>query len=755
MYQDPGVELHLGGPPIQNQVFHNGSAKFDITMTLWNKASHINGSIEYSSELFTERSIQGFLGSYFHLIEEVTKHPDQALGNIQLVHPSQVSEAALFGPISTIEYDNLPALFEGSLAKRTASNSVALSHTAVVGDQQTLTYQQLPEKMQRVSAFLHYKGIKSGDLVGICMHRSPDLIPILLGILKTGAAYVPLDPEYPSDRLKYMISHSRMGCIITESSLNQKVAEMLHAIEKTEGTQAHKTPRMLLAKECLESSVEMASQNKTQIIGGEQTAYVIYTSGSTGVPKGVNVPHRALVNFLTSMQSTPGFSSDDRLMALTTLSFDISILEIFLPIVCGGTVDIVPMDISRDVFALLNRMTAFNPTIMQATPATWRLLLVAGLSEARFNNAEFNDAKAEKPQIKALIGGEALPNDLVSDLLPCVKELWNMYGPTETTIWSTCQRITDAAVPIEIGTPIANTQCYILDEQQRLLPSGVPGELYIGGKGVSHGYLHQENLTQERFIECPDFAEGLLYKTGDRVTRLAQGVLRYHNRLDLQVKIRGYRIELGEIEHQLLALPELLSGAVIAHDQRILAFYVLKANTKLSKLKIRKHLAKVLPKHMLPDFYVELESLPLTPAGKIDRKKLAQFEMQSNETSKDQMPTTTSELYYGNIWANLLNKAPNTISVQDNFFDIGGHSLLSLQVVAQTKKDHGVQIPAAALVLNTLGQLAINYPLPEPSEHSNSVAQEQQQPLTPPLSVQKGTFKSKLSDWWQTKITKR
>jgi len=339
-----------------------------------------------------------------------------------------------------------------------------------------------------------------------------------------------------------------------------------------------------------------------------------------------------------------------------------------------------------------------------------------------------------------------------------------MYGPTETTVWSSCFQVTDIDMPIEIGQPIDNTQCYILDEQQRLLPAGVPGELYIGGEGVSLGYLHSDDLTQERFIERADFAKGLLYRTGDRVTRLPQGVLRYHNRLDFQVKIRGFRIELGEIEHRLLTTPGISAGVVVAQDQHILAFYLTQGQ-KLSKLKVRKHLAETLPKHMMPDYYILLDALPLTPAGKVDRKHLGNYKVQAPETSGGQKPQTPSELYFGEVWAGLLKRDITSLSVQDNFFDVGGHSLLSLQVVAKAKKEHGLTIPATALVLNTLGQLAANYPVPDAipnqavpnltvgdgqmdSKHKSEAAKPEVW-ASESDSKSPGNVMHKLKQWWQ------
>ena len=343
-------------------------------------------------------------------------------------------------------------------------------------------------------------------------------------------------------------------------------------------------------------------------------AYVIYTSGSTGKPKGVVVPHRAVVNFLTSMAREPGLTESDVLVAVTTLSFDIAVLELYLPLTIGAMVVIADRDQAVDGHALKGLLEEYDANVMQATPVTWRLLLEAGWT----GGATF----------KALVGGEALPRDLAEQLISNDVELWNMYGPTETTVWSTCSHITDTSDGITIGTPIDNTTIYILDEHKHLCPIGVPGELYIGGDGVALGYWKRPELTADRFIEDPfgDATGGQIYGTGDKARWLSNGTLEHLGRLDDQVKVRGFRVELGEIEARIAEHPEVREAAthlwtVSMDDVRIVACCVPAMPGQLATISLRKHLRACLPEYMIPQYFLPVDDIPLTANGKVDRRR--------------------------------------------------------------------------------------------------------------------------------------
>lgn len=717
MYQDPPMAMTLGDLVGENQKLHNHSSKFDLTFWMWDEPpvagqAGLSGSLEYSTALFGETSMLSMLDVFERIVKTSCEQPQVPVAQLPLVDEHDPDAIALRGPQLTIATDHMLTGLHGAVARQAQQTPEAI---AVVSDNGKLTYAVLWQQATILADALQQAGVKQGDYVGVSLNRSTSLLVACLAVLQAGCAYVPLDPKYPADRLAYMISHSKMPAILTETAVKDSLPlALLAKADTSDNHQAENRQQalpvllvldQLLAPTSAQADEKGAAANHPltppKTIDPEQPAYVIYTSGSTGLPKGVAVPHRSVVNFLCSMQERPGFTAKDQLMAVTTLSFDISVLELFLPLVCGGTVDVVPTSVIKDAVQLHNRLVAFKPTIMQATPATWRMLIQAGWEGH------------EKPKI--LVGGEALPEDLVAELVQRADSVWNMYGPTETTIWSTCAPITDPAAPIVIGAPIHNTQCYVLDADHKPLPSGVPGELFIGGDGVALGYLHQPELTSERFVPAL-IGDGLMYRTGDLVTRLNTGDLKYHNRLDNQVKIRGFRIELGEIEQVLLQQSEVQAGAVVVQgeglDKRLVAFYVQAAQANISMMLLRRALMDRLPRHMVPELFVCLEKLPLTPSGKIDRRALAAHRVRrAGEISEAQIPSTASEKYYAEIWKKLLKR--DQVSIHDNFFDIGGHSLSSLGIVSAAKNDHGISIPANAMVFNTLGQLAAIYAIPE------------------------------------------
>lgn len=705
MYQDPPMQINLGGAEGVNQHLHSGSSKFDMTFWLWDEPNgQIKGNIEFSTEVYELSSIQTLLDVYSKVIRATCLNLDAPIAELPLVDLNDPFALALKGPEHA--FDASIGL-HGLVAAQVKTNPNAL---AVASDDGELTYQELWAKVSAVASFIREKGVEPGSYIGVSLNRSTQLLVATLGILQAGCAYVPLDPEYPQDRLAYMVEHSQMPLVLTEEAC-AGVIELLDVPQAP----------VLLKMEQVEPQSELSDAVS---INPEQPAYVIYTSGSTGLPKGVVVPHRSVVNFMQSMAYQPGFKASDRLLAVTTLSFDISVLELFLPLTQGGAVYVAPADVAKDPVLLDQCFKAFKPSVMQATPATWRMLVIAGWQGS--------------DDLKLLVGGEALPEDLVDDLLLHSGQVWNMYGPTETTIWSTCFNVVSADEPVVIGSPLQNTDCYILDDQLQPLPPGVPGELMIGGAGVALGYLHREDLTQERFIPNPVTGAGLLYRTGDLVTRLSNGQLKYHNRLDNQVKIRGFRIELGEVEQVLLKQEQVQGGAVVVQgqgfDKRLVAFYQIKDGEKLSIMKLKRALSDALPKHMVPELLVSLDVMPLTPSGKIDRKSLSQYKVQTAEdVSAAQQPTTYSELYYAEVWKKILKR---DVGINDNFFDIGGHSLASLSVVAAAKKNHGVIIPANALVMNTLGQLAAIYPIPEPEKVEEPEQEKAAEPVFEAAAVQ-------------------
>ncbi len=431
---------------------------------------------------------------------------------------------------------------------------------AVIFENKSLTYRELNSRANQVARYLQTLQVGSEVLVGICMERSLEMAIALLGILKAGAAYVPLDPAFPQERLALMLEDSQLSVLLTESD---QLAKLPH----------HQAQVVCLDTDW-EKITQYADQNPDSEITPDNLAYTIYTSGSTGKPKGVQVLHRGVVNFLTSMRQTPGLQSSDVLLAVTTISFDIAVLELFLPLTVGASVVLVTREVASDASQLMKVFSSSEATVMQATPATWRMLISAGWQGSS--------------TLKILCGGEAMSRDLADQLLERSASVWNMYGPTETTIWSAVHQVEPGDTPVPIGRPIANTQIYLVDPELKrksdpikLVPIGEPGELLIGGVGLARGYLNRPEQTDERFIPDPFSNEpGVrLYRTGDLARYLADGNIEFIGRIDNQVKIRGFRIELGEIESALSQHPAVREAVVIARedvpgDKRLVAYLV-------------------------------------------------------------------------------------------------------------------------------------------------------------------------------------
>ena len=542
---------------------------------------------------------------------------------------------------------------------------------SVLHEDQQLTYAELEARSNKLANRLRSLGAKPGTLIGIYIERSLDMMVSLLGILKAGAAYIPLDPAYPVDRISYMLDDSGAQLILTQSGLIESLPKY--------------TGEVL----CLDSDWESINQESDtpvpQLAQTEDLAYIIYTSGSTGRPKGVEIPHRAVLNFLQSMREKPGINESDRLLAVTTLSFDIAGLELYLPLTVGAQVVIASRDAAVDGNVLGRMIEDLNVTVMQATPATWRLLL-----DSRWKG---------NLRLRVYCGGEALPRELAEQLLPRCAELWNLYGPTETTIWSTIYRIEDTSNPISIGYPIANTEIQILDDKLEPVPEGTPGELYIGGKGLARGYFKRDDLTNERFVVHPfKSASGeRLYRTGDLVKYLPDGSLEHMGRVDYQVKVRGFRIELGEIESALDQLPMVKQSIVLARedtpgDKRLVAYIIYQSSQASSGKELREALAVTLPNYMVPGFYVTMDTFPLTPNGKIDRKTFPAPESGRPELATEYLaPRDADESKLVDMWSKVLRI--DNIGVNDHFFDLGGDSLKVAQVATRIRDEFGVDVP--------------------------------------------------------------
>jgi amino acid adenylation domain-containing protein/thioester reductase-like protein len=553
------------------------------------------------------------------------------------------------------------------------------NHVAVIFEGHQLTYQELNDRANQLAHYLRRLGVGSEVLVGICMERSLAMVIGLLGILKAGSAYVPLDPAYPQERLAFMVTDAQLSVVVTEQPLLGKL------------------PHHSAAVVCLDKDWDQIAQERRQNphsgVTVNNLAYTIYTSGSTGQPKGVQVLHQGVTNFLLSMQEVPGIVEQDILLAVTTICFDIAALELYLPLIVGARVVLVAREVASDSVRLADVLMRSGATIMQATPATWRLLLAAGWQG--------------NPQLKLLCGGEALPRDLADQLLKRTASVWNLYGPTETTIWSVIHRVEAGNSVIPIGQPIANTQIYLVDlESQsrehtlRLVPPGQPGELLIGGMGLARGYRNRPELTEERFIPNPFSSQpdARLYRTGDLARYLPDGNLAYIGRIDHQVKIRGYRIELGEIEDTLYQHEAVRETVVIARKdqsgEQSLVAYLVPRSTPINISQLQAFLKKTLPDYMVPSLFVVMDALPLTPNGKIDRRALPAPKPAKSDANFV-APRNLVEQQLAEIWRRVL--ALEQVGIHDHFFDLGGHSLLAAQFLAQVREAFQIELPLTVL----------------------------------------------------------
>jgi amino acid adenylation domain-containing protein len=558
--------------------------------------------------------------------------------------------------------------------------------TAVEFEGRSLSYAELEARANQLAHLLRKHGVRRDVLVGVCLERSLEMVVALLGILKAGGAYVPLDPAYPSERIKYVLEDAHVKLLLTQESLLKSLppnsAELI----------------------CLDPAWRAFINEDTTSVKAEvlpeNLAYVIYTSGSTGKPKGVQLEHRSVVNFLCAMRREPGMVANDVLVAVTTLSFDIAGLEMYLPLLVGARLVVASREATYDARLLKALLQKSGATVMQATPATWRLLFESGWPGDR--------------KLKVLVGGEALSLELARELAANCGQVWNMYGPTETTIWSAVYRVTgqdEKLVPI--GKPIANTTFHILDGQRQPVAVGDEGELHIGGEGLARGYFERPELTAEKFVSDPFRSSpgARMYRTGDLARYRPDGNVEFLGRLDHQVKIRGFRIELGEIESVLEQHPAVRQVVVVARedtpgDKRLVAYVVPETERAVTPGGLRSHARKQLPDYMTPSAFVQLATLPLTPNGKVDRKALPAPKLTDFETDPNYVaPHDAVERKLAELWEEVLGIRP--IGVATSFFDLGGRSILAARLFMKITREFGKDLPLATLFqAPTIEQLA-------------------------------------------------
>ncbi|MFP2903720.1 amino acid adenylation domain-containing protein [Pyxidicoccus sp. 3LFB2] len=680
----PMEPLVLSGLSLELLEIDSGTSQFDLSLSMAETAQGLVSELNFDSDLFDSATIDRLTGHLLSLLEAVAENPSHPVSRQPLLTEAERMRVLREWNATSREVPqphSVHGLFEAQVARR--PDAIAARFEA-----RGLTYRELDARANQVAHHLRSLGVQPGQRVGLFLERSLELLVGLLGILKAGAAYVPLDPLYPSERLAHILDDSGVALLLTE-------------LEMTALVPTHRVKTMLLA-----DAADAPFIPPELPLSGEHLAYVLYTSGSTGRPKGVAVPHGAVVNFLRSMQREPGMTEQDTLFAVTTIAFDISGLELFLPLSVGGCVAIASREMAVDGTRLLPALAASGATVMQATPSTWRMMLALGWSGSS--------------RLKMLIGGEALPADLLTPLLERGAELWNMYGPTETTIWSTVARL-EPQSRITIGRPIDNTQVYVLDEWLQPVPPGVVGSLYIGGQGVAQGYLNRPELTADRFVPDPFSQQpgARLYCTGDRVRALEDGSLEFLGRDDGQIKLRGFRIELGEVEARLVQHPQVREAAVrlwdLAGNQELVAYLCSGDGAVPDAQTLREHLRSHLPAYMLPSHFVTLESFPRTANGKLARKALPAPTASQRTTSTFQAPSTPVEVRLAEIWREVLGV--ERIGAQDDFFALGGHSMKAVQVLARVQEIWHVDVSLRVLFeKTTLESMARHLESPQPSK---------------------------------------
>lgn len=645
---------------LQALTTENQTAKYDLTF-YFSEGDALSGFIEYNTDLFNRDTINRMAEHLALLMERLLDTPHQVVANVSLL--SEQEQQQILKHWSQGEQLSVADTTLDQLVQQQALKAPDL--TAVVSRDVRLSYQQLEQMSTGLAMQLQAHGVGRGHYVAIATERNASMIVAMLGTLKAGAAYIPIDLSYPADRVQYMFETAQIAAVITQPALTDSVPDGNWPVL-----------RLHSSGECIEPKQLSATFLRSQAQAQDQ-AYVIFTSGSTGLPKGVMIPHHSVVNFLHAMSRAPGVKPGESLLAVTTISFDIAVLEIFLPLINGGTVVLADKEQLQDANCILQLIQQHNINVMQATPSMWRMLLDMGWQGKR--------------DMRILCGGEALPPELAETLLLRSSSFWNLYGPTEATVWCSRHRIESGDGEngaVTIGKPIENTCLYLLDEQMQPVPVGVPGEIYIGGHCLARGYMARADLTADAFVPDPFTVGSLLYRTRDLARYNSSGNVIFLGRADSQVKVRGFRIELGEIDTTLNKHESILQSVSVVHeikpgDKRIVCYF--EANTKtLEHDSLRVYLKKQIPEYMVPAIFIQLEKLPLTPNGKINRRALPKPSADLIQSGVPYVaPTDDTEAALCQLYQQILRT--ERVGINDDFFSLGGDSLLVIQLVSKAK----------------------------------------------------------------------
>ncbi|XSD76582.1 non-ribosomal peptide synthetase DhbF [Bacillus subtilis] len=642
----------------------------DLSINVYDRTdgSGLRIDVDANPEVYSESDIKLHQQRILQLLQTASAGEDMLIGQMELLLPEEKKQV-ISEWNETAKPENLLSL-QDMFEKQAV---LTPERIALICDDVQVNYQELNQEANRLARLLIEKGIGPEQFVALALPRSPEMVASMLGVLKTGAAYLPLDPEFPADRISYMLEDAKPSCIITTEEIAASLPDDL-AI-----------PELVLDQAVTQEIIKRYSpENPDVSVSLDHPAYIIYTSGSTGRPKGVVVTQKSLSNFLLSMQEAFSLGEEDRLLAVTTVAFDISALELYLPLISGAQIVIAKKETIREPQALAQMIENFDINIMQATPTLWHALVTSEPEKLR--------------GLRVLVGGEALPSGLLQALQDLHCSVTNLYGPTETTIWSAAAFLEEGLQGVPpIGKPIWNTQVYVLDNGLQPVPPGVVGELYIAGTGLARGYFHRPDLTAERFVADPYGPPGTrMYRTGDQARWRADGSLDYIGRADHQIKIRGFRIELGEIDAVLANHPHIEQAAVVVRedqpgDKRLAAYVV--ADAAIDTAELRRYMGASLPDYMVPAAFVEMDELPLTPNGKLDRKALPAPDFSTSVS--DRAPRTPQEEILCDLFAEVLGLA--RVGIDDSFFELGGHSLLAARLMGRIREVMGAELGIAKL----------------------------------------------------------
>ncbi len=649
-----------------------GASPLDITLDLREKNTGFEGFLEYNTDLFDRWRMEQMVEHFKVLLSAMIRQPDAPISELPM-SGSDEQQYLLTQWNDTARDYPLDQCVHERIAEQARQSP---DEIAVACGEVHLTYAELNRCANQLAHYLQDRGVGPETLVGLCVDRSIDMVVAVLGVMKAGGAYVPLDPDFPKHRLELILEDADVKILLSQTQLLDRLSE--------------REAEVICLDRDADRIASGSSHDPDRRTSPDNAVYVIYTSGSTGKPKGVVITHRSLLNFLFSMAEELAFDSQEILLAVTTLSFDISKLEILLPLLKGARVVIATREEAQDANLLRKVLLDNKATTMQATPATWRMLLASGWDRSE--------------AVRVLCGGEALSRELAESLLEVTDSLWNVYGPTETTIWSAIQQVREmCTTTVPIGHPVANTQLYILDGGLIPSPVGVPGELFIGGDGLARGYLNQPDLTQERFVADP-FAENSnarLYRTGDLCCRMPDGNIEFMGRLDNQVKVRGFRVEIGDIEDAMSACESIRQAAVTTWKgpdgfDVLVGYLVAETEHRPGVDEIKATLGESLPGYMVPGMLMYLDELPLTPNRKVDRRALPSPDLVREQAQKEFIaPQTEQEIALADIWKEVLKV--ETIGIRDNFFDLGGHSLQIVEILSKLKRRFEIEMSVVDL----------------------------------------------------------